>query len=169
MPLSQSQLGQQLNIRNVMLVSVTENSESVGARETHSSLLNNPISTTPDCSPVFSTNEEVVVLKADLKGIKTQERGARAIIDSGSPITIAGLDWFRSYFNSMSKAIRSRLEVEAKTTFQFGGGERRKSLGIITAPFYILDDESQAHMVMIKIGLVKAPKLRCHPIFALNS
>ena len=121
MPLSQSQLGQQLNIRNVMLVSVTENSESVGARETLSSLLNNPISTTPDCSPVFSTNEEVVVLKADLKSIKTQERGARAIIDSGSPITIAGLDWFRSYFNSMPKAIRSRLEVEgSKTTFQFG-------------------------------------------------
>ena len=143
-----------------MLVSVTENSESVGARETLSSLLNNSISSTPDCRPVFSTNEEVVVLKADLKSIKTQERGARAIIDSGSPITIAGLNWFRSYFNSMPKAIRSRLEVEgSKVTFQFGGGERRKSLGIITVPFYILDDESQAHMVMIIIELVLVPSL----------
>ena len=58
----------------------------------------------------------------------------------------------------MPKAIRSKLEVEnSKLTFQFGGGERRKSLGIISVPFYIMDEDYQAHMVMIRTELVKAP------------
>ena len=74
--------------------------------------------------------------------------GFKVIVDSGSPFTIAGITWFKKYFQSIPQTIRSSLSIESsKQGFQFGGGEVRKSLGIVTIPAYVMDDEYQAHMM----------------------
>jgi len=60
-------------------------------------------------------------------------------------------------FHSMPKAIRSQLIVKSSNEkFMFGGGEKRDSLGCVTIPVYIMDDEHQAHMIMISVELVDA-------------
>ena len=72
----------------------------------------------PSLAPSNEIEEEVVVLETKLNDKRIQENGATAIVDSGSPITIAGLEWFKKYFNTMPKAIISKLEVEnSKLTF----------------------------------------------------
>ena len=162
-PVSQSSLGKHLNVQNIMLVTLADEPEANRTVQELSSLLNDsvciPKTADNHCSDLSSSDEDdnVVVLKTKLDDKTNLEKGARAIIDSGSPITIAGIEWFKTYYRTLPKAIRAKLEVKSsKLTFQFGGGERRKSLGILTVPFYILDDEFQAHMVMITVELVEA-------------
>ena len=57
----------------------------------------------------------------------------------------------------MPKAIRSQIMVTAsKEKFQFGGGERRDSLGQVIIPGFVLDEDHQAHRVAIRVELVDA-------------
>ena len=53
------------------------------------------------------------------------ETGALVIVDTGTPSSRCGLEWFKKLFQSMPKAIRSQLVVESsRTKFEFGGGEK---------------------------------------------
>ena len=165
LPISQSSLKDYLNVKTIMFVEPKDQcpreSEPSDEFISAEALLNNA---------QYNQNRDfecdyknVVVLKTkynqdDSSNEGEEGKGMRVIVDSGSPVTIGGLEWFKAYFNLMPKAIRAKLEVaKSTTTFQFGGGERRQSLGMLTVPFYITDDEHQAHMVMIKIELVEAP------------
>ena len=61
---------------------------------------------------------------------------------------IAGLSWFKKYYQEMPIAIRASLTIEpSERQFQFGGGEVRKSLNTLVAPMYVLDDDYRTHIV----------------------
>ena len=111
-------------------------------------------------SPNHANKKECIyVYEVDTRKIKKDENngGAKVIIDSGSPNTIAGVNWARKYFRSIPEAIRLNITIEKPDQkFEFGGGERRNSLGVITIPAYVLDDEYQAHMIMIGVDIVDA-------------
>ena len=77
----------------------------------------------------------------------------QVIIDSGAVMTIAGLWLFKKYYHEMPKAMRACLEPSERQ-FNFGGGETWKSLGTLVAPMYILDDDHQAHIMMVRLYLV---------------
>ena len=85
------------------------------------------------------------------------DTGALVIVDTGAPSTMCGLNWLKNLFKSMPKAIMSQLVVEdSGSKFEFGGGEKRESLGIVTLPVYVMDDDYQAHMIFIKVEIVEA-------------
>ena len=80
-----------------------------------------------------SNVSEVFKVSMSVKDLMETDNGALVIVDTGAPSSMCGLDWFKKLFQSMPKAIRSQLVVEKSTTkFEFGGGERRESLGLVT-------------------------------------
>ena len=108
-------------------------------------------------SSQHSNVSEVFKVSMSVKDLMQTENGALVIVDTGAPSSMCGLDWFKKLFQSMPKAIRSQLVVENSTTkFEFGGGERRESLGLVTLPVYVMDDDYQAHMIFIKVEIVEA-------------
>ena len=83
--------------------------------------------------------------------------GAEVIIDTGAPYSVCGLEWFRALFQSVPKAMRSQIEIQRSThKFEFGGGEKRDSLGCVKIPAFVLDDDAQAHNLVLKVDIVKA-------------
>ena len=85
-----------------MLVTLADEPEANRTVRELSSLLNHsvciPRSTENHCSGLSPSDEDdnVVVLKTKLDDKRILEKGARAKIDSGSPITIAGIEWFKT-------------------------------------------------------------------------
>ena len=83
--------------------------------------------------------------------------GARVIVDTGCPTTMAGLKWFNKLFLTMPKAIRSQLTISKSShKFQFGDGKKHESHGQVLFPAYIMDDDHQAHKVYFRVELVDA-------------
>ena len=69
----------------------------------------------------------------------------------------AGVSWTKEYIAKLPEAIKANLSVEkSDQRFKFGGGEERSSLGRVTLPVYVLDDEYQAHVMAIKMDVVDA-------------
>ena len=108
-----------------MLVFLADEPETVSTVQNLSSLLSNSDMSahsagySPSLAPSNEIEEEVVVLETKLNDKRIQENGATAIVDSGSPITIAGLEWFKKYLNTMPKAIRSKLEVVNSNLYRY--------------------------------------------------
>ena len=154
-----STIGKKLGINNVLLVSSVEEesqkrkvqdlTDFLYSDQKHGQFVNKNPSSTP-------TNE-VLNIHHKLDELKQSEQGAKVIVDTACPKTMTGLQWFKKLFQIMPKAIRSQLVVEKSAEkFQFGGGERRDSLGLVTLPCYVLDDEHQAHMILVKVEIVDA-------------
>ena len=60
-----------------------------------------------------------------------------AIIDCACPTTVSGKVWIHRFITQLSEADKALVEYEeSERIFKFGGGEQRKSLGVITFPCY---------------------------------
>ena len=110
------------------------------------------------CIPINLTEDiQWIYFNEDSRQVSKEQRGAKVIIDSGATSTIAGVEWTKDYFKNLPEAIKASISIEkSDQKFQFGGGEVRKSLGLVVIPAYVLDDEYQAHLLMIKIDVVEA-------------
>ena len=154
-----STIKEKLDINKVLLVSNVEEEDQVRNVQNLTNFLysdQNERQFAQGNSLIESTNE-VLNIHHKLDELKRSEDGAKVIVDTACPKTMTGLQWFKRLFQSMPKAIRSQLVVEKSSEkFQFGGGERRDSLGLVTIPSYVLDDELQAHMILVKVEIVDA-------------
>ena len=57
--------------------------------------------------------------------------GKCVLLDSGCSSNVCGRAWFNRYIDSLSSEERRQLiEMEGWKTFEFGGGEKLKSLGL---------------------------------------
>ena len=85
-------------------------------------------------------------------------QGSNVIIDTGAPITVGGTIWLKKTFLSMPKAMRSQLILRPSENpnFEFGGGEKRRSLGKVLIPGIILDEDLQAHKIQIDVEIIDA-------------
>ena len=79
-------------------------------------------------SKVFKVNYELNGKEAITPN---HNQGSNVIIDTGAPITVGGTIWLKKTFLSMPKAMRSQLILKPSENpnFEFGGGEKRHSLG----------------------------------------
>ena len=103
-------------------------------------------------------SNEVLKINRNLnENLSNPNSGSNVIVDTACPISMSGMKWFKKMFLSMPKAIRSQIMVtSSKEKFQFGGGERRDSLGQVIIPGFVLDEDHQAHRVAIRVELVNA-------------
>ena len=113
-----------------------------------------------ETNPNENDDDSNEVLKINLhlnKDLSNPNSGSNVIVDTACPISMSGMKWFKKMFLSMPKAIRSQIMVSAsKEKFQFGGGERRDSLGQVIIPGFVLDKDHPAHRVAIRVELVDA-------------
>ena len=101
---------------------------------------------------IYNINYELNGKNASTK----YEYGSKVIIDTGAPTTMCGLIWFKNYHQQMPKAMRSRLILQPseRPFFEFGGGEKRSSLGKVLIPGIVLDEDHQAHQIQIAVEIV---------------
>jgi hypothetical protein len=75
-----------------------------------------------------------------------------AIIDCACPTTVSGKSWLQSFIISLNEADRGLVVFgESERMFRFGGGEQRKSLGVVTFPCFF-----GARNIMMKSEIVDA-------------
>ena len=71
-----------------------------------------------------------------------EEAGCRGVLDTACSKTVAGVNWIRKYTKSVSPTFANNLCVtESSKVYQFGGGEKRQSRGIVTLPTVIGDQK----------------------------
>ena len=63
----------------------------------------------------------------------TQDTDNIAFIDSACPTTVAGENWFKKYIHGLPAGKKIKLSPSDRM-YKFGGGERRKSKGIVKLP-----------------------------------
>ena len=63
----------------------------------------------------------------------TQDTANIAFIDSACPTTVAGEKWFKNFVQRLPAGNRINL-LHSERMYKFGGGERRKSKGIVKLP-----------------------------------
>ena len=155
-----SSLAEKINIHNVLLVSSSNDSKDKIKTNNLSKYLyglTNEIEAQPSTHSRDDTNEVLKVNHNIQNDSSLNTIGSKVIVDTACPKTLAGAKWFRNLFQNMPKSIRSQLIMDkSNEKFQFGGGERRDSLGCVTIPAYVLDDDNQAHMVLVKVEIVDA-------------
>ena len=58
-----------------------------------------------------------------------------SIVDSACPNTVSGKSWLDDFISELDEEDRRKISYrESERIFKFGGGEKRKSLGIVTFP-----------------------------------
>ena len=86
--------------------------------------------------------EEAVMVAHDEEELclLIEEAGNRGVLDTACSKTVAGLEWISEFLNDLPQNIVKDLEVqESMKVYQFGGGEKRKSLGCIKLPVVVGD------------------------------
>merc|ERR1712155_70257 len=74
---------------------------------------------------------------------------SKTVIDTGAPCTVAGLQWVEAYKSKLSPVLLAQIQEEAgNKLFEFGGGEVRRSLGLVSLPGYLLDVLGQGDVVV---------------------
>ena len=106
---------------------------------------------------------EVLKLHGNIDDLKrrhpawAEASSSRAVVDTGAPQTLCGLNWYNRYKSKLPPAVLGQLKMdEAKDVFKFGGGEIRNSLGTVLLPAYLLDDCHQLHYVHLRTHVVQA-------------
>ena len=61
-----------------------------------------------------------------------------AVVDCACPTTVTGKKWIESFFEDLDEESKCKVKVEeSERMFKFGGGEKRKSRGLVTFPCHI--------------------------------
>ena len=85
---------------------------------------------TEDEDEVFIVNETLDNLV--LIQLSTHQQ---ALVDCACPTTVAGEKWVRDFVNNLNEQCKSLLvPIESDRMFKFGGGEKRKSKGVVVFP-----------------------------------
>ena len=80
----------------------------------------------------------------------TSEARNAAVLDSGCSSNVAGKQWIKCFIDSLSEDKISQInEYRGHKIFKFGGGESKKSLGVIEFPCELAGKE-----VFIKCNIV---------------
>jgi hypothetical protein len=93
--------------------------------------------------PLFSEDDQVTLLvesTLDELCLATGEENNIALVDSACPTTVAGIGWVKNFLDGIPGANRRPTVEISSRTYKFGGGERRKSKGVITLPCLIDDN-----------------------------
>ena len=150
-------LAETLRVNNILITFLAEDEECFKGDssfnfETQTQTTNGKITNINWSRDVVTT-----YFNEDSKQVHNGNEGSKVIIDSGASLTLAGLEWTKNYFEKLPEAIKANIYVEkSEQKFQFGGGEIRKSMGAVNIPAYVLDDEYQAHMIIVKADIVEA-------------
>ena len=69
-----------------------------------------------------------------------EDAGIRGVIDTACSKTVAGISWIEKYTADLPPEISEELQLEESSkVYQFGGGEKRSSLGSVKLPTVIGD------------------------------
>ena len=69
-----------------------------------------------------------------------EDAGVRGVIDTACSKTVAGITWVEKYTSNLPEEMRESLELEESSkVYQFGGGEKRSSLGSVKVPTVVGD------------------------------
>ena len=61
-----------------------------------------------------------------------------AVVDCPCPGTVAGMVWIKNFFADMDDKNKATItKDDSERIFEFGGGEKRISLGVITFPCFL--------------------------------
>ena len=88
---------------------------------------------------MFGGDDDVVlVIKESLSDLVLFSVNTfEAIIDCACPTTVSGRKWIDNFINQLDETYKSLVVYgESERIFKFGGGEKRKSLGVITFPCF---------------------------------
>ena len=70
------------------------------------------------------------------------------LVDCGSPSTIVGVEDFKVIKQQYPEMIQSSFVYkESNKKYEFGGGEKTYSMGKVKLPLYVLDGDSQTHLL----------------------
>ena len=82
-----------------------------------------------------------------------EEAGCRGVLDSACSKSVAGMAWIKKYTMSISATFADSLVLKhSSKVYQFGGGEVRKSKGLLTLPTIIGEKK-----INITVEVVDAP------------
>ena len=104
-----------------------------------------------------NTNEglELVLVSYNEKELclLIEEAGCRGVLDSACSKSVAGLAWIKKYTMSISASFADSIVLKPSSkVYQFGGGEVRKSQGLLTLPTIIGEKK-----INITVEVVDAP------------
>ena len=98
-------------------------------------------------------SEEIMVAHdEDELCLLIEEAGNRGVIDTACSKTAAGVGWVSNFVNDLPDDIAENLELrESVKVYQFGGGEKRKSLGCLKLPIVLGEKK-----IWMEVELVEA-------------
>ena len=88
------------------------------------------------------SNEEEVMVTHDEEELcfLLEEAGIRGVLDTACSKSVAGLKWISKYTEDLPQDITESLKLQPSSKiYQFGGGEKRKSMGCVKLPTVVGD------------------------------
>ena len=106
-----------------------------------------------------SSDRETVLVTQDEKELccLVEEAGCRGVLDTACSKSVAGVGWIDQYTKNVSPSFADTIEMKESTKiYQFGGGEKRESMGVLDLPSLIGDKKIhiQVEVVDAKIPLL---------------
>ena len=85
---------------------------------------------------LVSEEDEVFIVKEKLMTlVMLSVTFQEGVVDCACPTTVAGEKWVRDFIRHLSNEFKSSVETAAsERVFKFGGGEKRKSKGVVVLP-----------------------------------
>ena len=82
-----------------------------------------------------------------------KEAGKRGVIDTACSKTVAGVAWVTEYTDELPQDLSELKCKESKKIYQFGGGEKRPSLGCIRLPVLIGEKKIQVEVEVVEANI----------------
>ena len=105
------------------------------------------------------SDQEIVLVTQDENELccLVEEAGCRGVLDTACSKSVAGVGWIDQYTKNVSPSFADNIEMKESTKiYQFGGGEKRESMGCLELPSLIGDKKIhiQVEVVDAKIPLL---------------